>query len=53
MKDKERWEELCELAATEQNSEKLIQLTNEIGRLLEEKNARLRNKPPDPTNQGS
>ncbi len=42
---KERWMELCEQAANEQDSEKLIELAREIDRLLEEKKQRLRNKP--------
>jgi hypothetical protein len=38
---KERWMELCEQAANEQDSEKLIELANEIVRLLDEKKQRL------------
>ena len=38
---KERWVELCELAATEQDSVKLIQLVEEINRLFDEKEQRL------------
>lgn len=38
---KERWLELCEQAEVEQDREKLLQLTQEINRLLEEKEARL------------
>lgn len=42
MRDKkERWIELCEQAAVERDSKKLIALTQEINRLLEEKQARL------------
>jgi len=40
-KMKERWLELCEQAEVEQDREKLLQLTREINRLLEEKEARL------------
>jgi hypothetical protein len=40
MKDKERWQELCEQASKEQDTKKLLEL-NEIQRLLEEKNERL------------
>ena len=40
---KERWLELCEQAEVEQDREKLLQLTREINRLLEEKEARLAN----------
>jgi hypothetical protein len=37
----ERWRKLCEQAAVEQDPEKLLELTNEITRLLDEKEARL------------
>lgn len=40
-KVKERWMHLCELAALEQDPEKLMQLVSEINRLLEEKEQRL------------
>lgn len=39
---KERWMELCEQAATEQDSEKLLSIVQEISRLLEEKDAAAR-----------
>jgi hypothetical protein len=39
---KERWLQLCEMAATEQDSEKLLKLVMEINRLLEEKEQRLK-----------
>jgi len=39
-KNKERWMELCELAAKESDPDKLLALTNEISRLLGEKNKR-------------
>lgn len=38
---KERWMGLCEQASTEQDSEKLVALAQEIVRLLEEKQTRL------------
>jgi hypothetical protein len=38
---RERWRELCELAANEQDGEKLLELTAEIDRLLAEKQDRL------------
>lgn len=38
---KERWMELCEQAAVEQDSKKLVALTQEINRLLQEKQDRL------------
>jgi len=40
-KGKERWIELCEQAAVEQDSKKLIKLIQEIDRLLREKQERL------------
>ena len=40
---KELWMELCEKAASEQDSEKLIELAREIDSLLEEKKLRLSN----------
>jgi hypothetical protein len=42
MEDQERWKVLCERAAKEQDSKKLMQLTQEIIRLLNEKDARLK-----------
>jgi hypothetical protein len=44
MRNKERWQELCELAAVEQDSEKLLALVQEINQLLEDKRNRLLNK---------
>jgi len=41
---KERWLELCEQAANEQNADKLRELVIEIDRLLEQKHQRLRNQ---------
>jgi hypothetical protein len=51
MRDQERWKEVCELAAKEQNPTKLMELTKEIIRLLDEKDARLKalRIPPDST----
>ncbi len=43
-KTKERWEILCEQAAIEQDSTKLIELVQEINRLLGEKQQRLEKK---------
>ena len=45
---KERWLELCELAAKEIDSDKLLALTQEINRLLEEEEKRRKaaRKPP-------
>jgi hypothetical protein len=39
---KERWQELCEQAEKEQDREKLLALTEEIARLLAEKEEHLR-----------
>ena len=39
---RERWMQLCEQAATEQDPEKLMVLINEINQLLEAKERRLR-----------
>jgi hypothetical protein len=41
---RERWVELCAQAADEQDTDKLIELVREINDLLEEKEARLREK---------
>jgi len=38
---KERWMRLCEIAATEQDSEKLLEIVKEINHLLEGKEQRL------------
>ena len=45
-KNKERWEELCELAVKEQDPQKLKELTDEINRLLSIKLERLKGNPP-------
>jgi hypothetical protein len=42
MKDHEKWMELCNLASKEQDPQKLIEITQEILRLLDEKDARLK-----------
>jgi hypothetical protein len=39
---KERWLQLCEQAAVEQDAEKLLALIQEINRILEEKELRLK-----------
>jgi hypothetical protein len=41
LEDLEKWQELCALAAVEQDPEKMLELTREIIRLLEEKEQRL------------
>jgi hypothetical protein len=48
-KTAERWHELCALAATEQDHEKLLALIREITSILEEKEQRL--QPQRPTRQ--
>lgn len=42
MKDYERWKDLCQQAAMELGPQKLAELTKEIIRLLDEKDARLK-----------
>jgi len=44
----ERWKQLCEQAAVEQDPEKLLRLTPEINRLLDEKEERPKNLPLKP-----
>jgi hypothetical protein len=39
---KERWKQLCEQAAREQDSDRLMKLVEEIVRLLHEKQGRLK-----------
>ena len=39
---KERWLELAELAAREQNPDKMVAIVEEINRILEEKERRLK-----------
>jgi|ERR1700693_2600326 hypothetical protein len=45
MQDQERWMELCALAAKEQDPAKLVELTKEIIRALDEKEGRLIGSP--------
>ena len=45
---KERWEQLCEQAAKEQDPQRLRELIKEIDRLLTEKANRLENTPTNP-----
>jgi len=42
--NKERWRELCEQVEVEQDPKKLVELTTEIYRLLEEKRRRLQRR---------
>jgi hypothetical protein len=41
MKDREKWMELCRQASVEQNPKRMLELTAEIIRLLDEKEDRL------------
>ncbi len=45
-KVKEEWKQMCEQAAIEQDSEKLMALVTEINRMLDEKEQRLTNGKP-------
>jgi hypothetical protein len=45
MKDKARWQELCEQASVEQDQKKLMALVAEITRVLDEKQERLKGPP--------
>lgn len=47
---KERWQELCAFAATEQDPAKLLELIQEINQLLEEKQRQLNHQPNRPPN---
>ena len=47
-KQKEKWMELCELAANEQDARKLMALIAEIARLLEVRQERLDTSNPHP-----
>lgn len=44
--NREKWMELCERAAREQDPEKLMQLIAQINQLLEAKEHRLKSSPP-------
>jgi hypothetical protein len=46
MENHEKWMELCALASKEQDSAKLLALTQEIARLLEEKEQRVKGQLP-------
>jgi hypothetical protein len=43
--NEERWKQLCELAAKEQDPQKLLELTREINQLLLFKQTRLNSDP--------
>jgi hypothetical protein len=46
MENHEKWMELCALASKEQDPAKLLALTQEIARLLEEKEQRVKGQLP-------
>jgi hypothetical protein len=46
MENHEKWMELCALAAKEQDPAKLLALTQEIARLLDERDQRLKGQLP-------
>jgi hypothetical protein len=46
--NEEKWKQLCEQAAKEQDPDKLMELIAEINRLLAAKDNRLRGKPSGP-----
>jgi hypothetical protein len=50
-KVKEQWVQLCEQAAVEQDSTKLMALVREIARMLDEKEQRLKNTGSDANEQ--
>ncbi len=50
-KTKERWMELCELATTEQDPRKMLELVKQINELLEAKENRLKRKPSSSANE--
>ena len=42
--NEERWRKLCEAAAKEQDSDRLLELVRQINQMLEEKERRLQGK---------
>lgn len=48
MAEQEAWVELCRAAMHEKDPDKLLKLTEEINRLLEEREQRLRQRRSDP-----
>ena len=46
--NREKWMQLCEQAANEQDPEKLMELITEINRLLDAKEQRLKGNPSPP-----
>jgi hypothetical protein len=52
MRDRQEWMKLCELAAKEQDPEKLMELVAEINRLLSDKERRIRGNRSTPEPSG-
>lgn len=50
---KERWQELCEQAAIEQDPQRMIELVEEINRILTEKEQRLNTQRSSAANHSS
>ena len=46
--DEKRWEEISKLAQTEKDPQKLVELAQEIIRLLQAKRERRKSEPPEP-----
>ena len=46
--NEERWRKLCEAAAKEQDSERLLELVREINQMLDDKERRLKGQLKDP-----
>lgn len=51
MKDPERWRQLAEMAAVEQDPDKLVELVREINELLDEKQRRLSQQRQEPASK--
>ena len=45
MTDPEKWKELCAKAAVEQDPQRLLELVEEINRILEEQENKKKNRP--------
>ena len=46
--NEERWRKLCEAAAKEQDSERMLDLVRQINQMLDEKERRLKGQPQGP-----
>ena len=46
--NEERWRKLCEAAAKEQDSERLLELVRQINQMLDDKERRLKGQVKDP-----